>query len=98
MKKKSISDYITNWHKTIIALIFFVTAGIWDMARAGEGKENSQEIEKINLWRLNEKIWVLEDTYKCEDIKCRDKMPKDIWEDYRDKLEERKAKYEGIAK
>ena len=25
MKKKSISDYITNWHKTIIALIFFIT-------------------------------------------------------------------------
>ena len=98
MKKKSISDYITNWHKAIIALIFFISAGVWFVALAGEVKQHTQEIEKINIWRLNEKIWYLEDVYNCEEVKCRDKMPKEIWEDYRDKLEERKSKYEGIAK
>ena len=79
MKKKSISDYLTNWHKAIIALVFFISAGIWVMALAGEVKQNSKDIEQtqesVEYMQLEyqktskeNRLYRIQEGYECEDL------------------------------
>lgn len=65
MKKKSISDYLTSWHKAILALIFFVTIGIWVVALAGDVKQTKQRVDEIELNQINDVINGYVASYKC---------------------------------
>ena len=65
MKKKSISDYLKSWYAAAIALLFFISAGVWVMALAGEVKQTKQRVDEIELNQLNSIINDYITTYKC---------------------------------
>ena len=64
-KKKSINYYITAWHKAVLAILFFVIAGVWVMALAGDVKQTKQRVDEIELNQLNSIINDYITTYKC---------------------------------
>ena len=91
MKKKSINYYITAWHKAVLAIIFFVVLGSQFLALAGNVKQQAQEITKINLWRINQLVFELEDRYKCySEPDCLKVMSESDKLLYRKLIEERK--------
>lgn len=72
---KKIIDYWKTWHSAILVLVFFVFAGMWVVALADDVKQQAKEIDKINLWRVNQLLWNLEDRHNCySEEECLKKM------------------------
>ena len=65
MKKKKFIDYWNNWYAAAGVLIFFVLAGVWVMALAGDVKQTKQRVDEIELNQLNSIINDYITTYKC---------------------------------
>ena len=90
-KQKRITDYIQDWHKAILAILFFVVLGSQFLALAGNVKQQEKEIIKINLWRINQLVFELEDRYKCySEPDCLKVMSESDKLLYRKLIEERK--------
>lgn len=95
----NVFDYLTTWHKSLLALIFFGIAIAYGISLADNVQSNQYEIQKINLWRQNQLIWQMQDAYKCyTEESCLAKMSGPDRTQYRELLEKRKEMQKGIKK